>query len=280
MIIVITIALVGIIGWGIPALLNPKAVGDAIAPDPASYKDAVVQVYAADVWGFRGRFAVHTWIATKAPHANSYTIYHVLGWRKLRGQSVVSIDEGVPNQEWFGSEPTLLLEQRGEKARELVGQIDVAAKQYPFPNEYTMWPGPNSNSFIEWIALNVPGLNLSLPAKALGKNWMKKTIRVSQTAGGIMIVVSVEVILEDGQLDVDGVRDAFQKMDEETRKEDGCMRYVSSVDVNDNSIVRIEEVWESMESLVPHFKNTTHCGISGRSICTKDKVHGSQGVRG
>jgi hypothetical protein len=38
-----------------------------------------------------------------------------------------------------------------------------------------MWPGPNSNSFIEWIVLEVPGLGFNLPAKAIGKNWMQET---------------------------------------------------------------------------------------------------------
>ena len=36
-----------------------------IAPDPAVTSEAVVQVYAARAWGWRGWFAVHTWIATK-----------------------------------------------------------------------------------------------------------------------------------------------------------------------------------------------------------------------
>lgn len=177
---VIVLALVGGIGWGIPHLLKPTSVGDAVAPDPGEFTDAVVQVYGADVWGARGKFAIHTWIATKAPNASSYTIYHVLGWRRRHGRSVVSIDEGVPDQKWFGSEPTLLLDRRGEDARELIDSIDQAARQYPYANTYTMWPGPNSNSFIEWIGLSVPELGLELPAKALGKNWMTSKFRRAQ----------------------------------------------------------------------------------------------------
>jgi hypothetical protein len=177
MMILTVLVLLGVTGWGISYWLKPVSAGEAIAPNPADFPDAVVQVYGADVWGVRGRFAIHTWIATKAPGAESYTIYHVLGWRKLRGMPVVSIDEGVPNQKWFGSDPTLLLDKRGEDAQELIGKIDQAARQYPYPNTYTMWPGPNSNSFTAWIGLNVPELNLALPAKALGKNWMESTIR-------------------------------------------------------------------------------------------------------
>jgi hypothetical protein len=177
MMILIVLALLGAIGWGIPYLLKPASAGEAVAPNPADFPDAVVQVYGADVWGVRGRFAIHTWIATKAQNAETYTIYHVLGWRKLRGMSVVSIEEGVPNQKWFGSDPTLLLDKRGHDARELIGKIDQAARQYPYPDSYTMWPGPNSNSFTAWIGLNVPELNMALPAKALGKNWMASTLR-------------------------------------------------------------------------------------------------------
>ena len=115
MMIWISLTLVGFVGWVLPILLKPASAGLAVAPDPVDYRDAVVQVYGADVWGIRGRFAIHTWIATKAPHANAYTLYHVLGWKKLQGKDVVSIGEGVPNQKWFGSEPTLLQEHRGER---------------------------------------------------------------------------------------------------------------------------------------------------------------------
>jgi len=185
MMIWFALASAGFIGWGLPILLKPVPAGAAVAPNPAEYKDAVVQVYGADVWGMRGRFAIHTWIATKAPHAETYTIYHVLGWRLRRGLSVVSIEEGVPNRKWFGSEPTLLLEQRGEEARKLVGKIDKAARLYPYPDTYTMWPGPNSNSFTAWIALMVPELKLALPAKALGKNWMESNFREMPNAANI-----------------------------------------------------------------------------------------------
>lgn len=34
-----------------------------IAPQPTELRDAIIQVYAADAWGWRGVFAVHTWIA-------------------------------------------------------------------------------------------------------------------------------------------------------------------------------------------------------------------------
>jgi len=159
--------------WATSMALEPEPFGVAGAPDPSQHADAIVQVYGADVWGFRGKFAIHTWIATKAKDASNYQIYQVIGWRQRRGRPVLSISEGKPDKPWYGSPAILLHEKLGNDAESLIGRIRTAADSYPFPNEYKMWPGPNSNSFIAWIALEVPELGLDLPAKAIGQSWMK-----------------------------------------------------------------------------------------------------------
>lgn len=69
-----------------------------------------------------------------------------------------------------------------------------------------------------------------------------------------MIIVAVEVIFEEGVLEVEGIREAFRIMDEASQKEPGCLKYTSSVDINDSTIVRIDEMWESMDALKAHFK--------------------------
>jgi len=152
--------------------LKPKGVGPAAAPDPDNHPEAVLQVYGADVWGMRGRFAIHTWIAVKPENANHYTKYQVIGWRQRRGMSVVSISNDRPDGDWFGAEPVLLLDHRGAAAQALIEAVHAAALNYPFADEYVMWPGPNSNSFTAWIGLEVPELGLDLPAKAIGQSWM------------------------------------------------------------------------------------------------------------
>jgi len=165
-------ALTGASLWATSLALEPTPFGTARAPDPASHSDAVVQVYGADVWGFRGHFAIHTWVATKARDADTYQIYQVIGWRQRRGRPVLSISEGQPDKPWFGSPAILLHEKRGVEAEALVEQVETAVSEYPYPNEYKMWPGPNSNSFVAWIALEVPELELELPMKAIGQSWM------------------------------------------------------------------------------------------------------------
>lgn len=68
-----------------------------------------------------------------------------------------------------------------------------------------------------------------------------------------MIVISYEIFLAEGET-IDRFSEAFRVMDEETRKEEGCLMYVSTVDVNDPTVIRIFEVWESRELLKPHFQ--------------------------
>ena len=152
--------------------LEPTAIGPSAAPDPATHPDALVRVYAANVWGIRGRFAVHSWIATKALGAQHYNIYQVIGWQLRRTGSARSITQGRPDRPWFGSPPILLHEVVGKAAEPLIGDIQSAAQSYPYPAEYKMLPGPNSNSFIQWILLEVPQIGFSLPTKAIGKGWM------------------------------------------------------------------------------------------------------------
>jgi hypothetical protein len=169
MFIVISIASLWVTSWA----LEPEPVGKAMAPDPQQHEEAIIQVYGADVWGFRGNFAIHTWIATKSLGAADYRIYQVIGWRLRRGRSVLSITEGNPARPWYGSPAILLHEIRGAEAEALTDRVHDAALNYPFEMEYKMWPGPNSNSFTAWIGLEVPELNLDLPFKAIGQSWMQ-----------------------------------------------------------------------------------------------------------
>jgi hypothetical protein len=73
---------------------------------------------------------------------------------------------------WYGSPAVLLHDVRGPRAEALVERVRQAVRNYPYPREYKMWPGPNSNSFVAWIGLEVPELELALPAKAIGQSWM------------------------------------------------------------------------------------------------------------
>ncbi|KZZ58259.1 hypothetical protein A3760_29170, partial [Oleiphilus sp. HI0122] len=116
-----------------------------IAPLPSEYSDAIVQVYAADTWGWRGIFAVHTWISVKPSNADTYTVLEVVGWRAKWGVPVLRVESDLPDRHWYGAEPELVYEKRGEGVDEIISQILEASLDYPWANEYVVFPGPNSN---------------------------------------------------------------------------------------------------------------------------------------
>jgi hypothetical protein len=143
-----------------------------IAPDPATTREAVVQVYAARAFSWRGAFGVHTWISVKPTGAPSYTIYQVIGWRLHWDTSVLAIHNGIPDRYWYGKRPELLFELRGDGVDDVIARIDAAAWAYPYKGEYVISPGPNSNTFTAWVARQVPELKLDLPPTAIGKDYL------------------------------------------------------------------------------------------------------------
>lgn len=154
-----------------------------IAPDPAAFKGAIVQVYGARAFSWRGAFGVHTWIATKHSNANHYRIYQVIGWRARYGGNAVAIQYDTPDRHWFGSPPELLSDLRGEGVDDIIRRIDKAARNYPYQNTYTLWPGPNSNTFTAWVAREVPELKLDLPPTAIGKDYLGDSIVAGAPSG-------------------------------------------------------------------------------------------------
>jgi len=142
-----------------------------IAPDPLTTKEAVLDVYAASAWGWRGWFAVHTWIAAKKTGEPEYTVYELIGWRQSRGLPLARIEKDAPDRRWFGEMPRLLTEYRGQGVDAMIEAVDAAARSYPWPETYRAFPGPNSNTFTSWIIKNVPGLDVRLPFSAIGSGY-------------------------------------------------------------------------------------------------------------
>ena len=143
-----------------------------IAPDPATTREAVVQVYVARAWSWRGAFGVHSWIAVKPTGAPAFTVYEVIGWRAYHGMSVLSISGRPPDGRWFGAEPEIIADLRGEGIDQVIKDIDAAARDYPHADQYRVWPGPNSNTFTAFVARRVPELKLDMPPTAIGKDYL------------------------------------------------------------------------------------------------------------
>ena len=174
------------------------------APHPSDHEDAIIQVYAARTWGGKKAFAVHTWIATKRKGANQYVISEIFAWRLSRRGTALHQRPGVPDRSWARNAPTLLLDVRGKEAEALMDKVDSAITSYPWKSEYTAWPGPNSNTFMAWIGLQVPEMKLDLPSTAIGKDWrpILDTFGTSTSGTGVQAslygLLGVTVGLEEG----------------------------------------------------------------------------------
>ena len=173
-----------------------------IAPDPAQQANiAIVQVYAASTYGWRGLFAVHPWIIYKRSGETVFTRYDVVGWRD---NDVVQRNYALPDGLWYGAQPKILVDHRGDGVDAMIDQIETAIKSYPFADSYRSYPGPNSNTFLAHIGREVPALKLDLPANAIGKDYrpISRPVGMSPSGSGWQVsllgLLGLSVGLEEG----------------------------------------------------------------------------------
>ncbi|MBO9426223.1 DUF3750 domain-containing protein [Labrenzia sp. R4_1] len=180
---------------------NREPIG--IAPDPRTEQQAIVQVYAARAFSWRGYFGVHSWISVKPANADHFTTYEVTGWRVRYGGNAVRASRRAPDSRWFGSEPELLAELRGEPANEAIVRLQTAIDAYEFNSIYTVWPGPNSNTFVAHLGRVLPELRLDLPPTAVGKDYLASGLWAKAPSGtgyqlSLMGLFGILVAWEEG----------------------------------------------------------------------------------
>lgn len=78
----------------------------------------------------------------------------------------------------------ILAEHRGPGVEAMIDRIEAAVASYPYGDRYRAWPGPNSNTFVAWVARQVPELRLDLPPTAIGKDWLPAGNYIAPTPSG------------------------------------------------------------------------------------------------
>ena len=68
----------------------------------------------------------------------------------------------------------LISKIEGEFTRKLILFIKTSPNNYTFKNNYFLWPGPNSNTYTQWIINNNPECGFRLPWNAFGKKYANK----------------------------------------------------------------------------------------------------------
>ncbi len=171
-----------------------------VLPSAKATPQATVMILAARTGRWKGIFAEHMSIVLKEEGAAEWSRYDVVGWG-----DPVRKNNYPADALWYGNRPRVIYKVEGEKAATLIPEIERAISSYPFSRrgDYTVWPGPNSNSFVSTIVREVPGFDTELPATAIGKDWLgwagvaqapSKTGWTASLAG----VLGVTVAMEEG----------------------------------------------------------------------------------
>jgi Protein of unknown function (DUF3750) len=154
----------------------------------ASNPNALIRVFAARTVRWRSIFAVHTWIVVKEKDAATYSRYDYTAW----GEPIR--DNGfAPDGRWFGAMPEVVVAVDGAQAEALIPKIRHVIETYRFRayGDYSAWPGPNSNTFVQAALDAVPELRAVLPPTAIGKDFPYTGKLAGLTASGSGVYASL-----------------------------------------------------------------------------------------
>jgi len=139
-----------------------------LLPEPSRHPEAVIRIYGARTIRWKAIFAIHTWIVVKEQGASSYTRYDYTAWGEP-----IRTNGFAADARWFGASPETIVAVDGDKASRLIPKIRNVVENYRFRTygDYSPWPGPNSNTFVQAVLDAVPELRAVLPPTAVGKDY-------------------------------------------------------------------------------------------------------------
>jgi hypothetical protein len=159
-----------------------------LLPLATAHPDALIRVFAARTVRWRSIFAVHTWIVVKEKGATGYSRYDYTAWGEP-----LRINGFAADGRWFGAMPEAVVAVDGDRAEALIPKIRYVIENYKFRSygDYSAWPGPNSNTFVQAALDAVPELRAVLPPTAIGKDFPYTGRWAGPTSSGTGVYVSL-----------------------------------------------------------------------------------------
>jgi len=74
-------------------------------------------------------------------------------------------------KKWKGTLIGSITGDENSLAREMHDFINTESLNYRYKNIYKVYPGPNSNTYIQWILNKFPESKITLPWNCFGKNY-------------------------------------------------------------------------------------------------------------
>lgn len=112
-----------------------------------------VELWAASIPRL-GPFADHHWFVVSTPWAiDRWEVWQTAG---AGGESWGHLHRNLlPPAAGVGNGPGRMLTRwHGDEAGALAERIETAPRDYPWCSRYRAWPGPNSNTFVQWVLQN------------------------------------------------------------------------------------------------------------------------------
>lgn len=159
-----------------------------LLPEAGSVPEARVMIIAARTGRWKSIFAEHMALVLKPAGAGHWTRYDVVGWGNPVRRNAYAADAL-----WYGNRPYIVHSVSGPEAENLIPRIVRSIARYPYAarGSYTVWPGPNSNSFVAWVVRNTEGFAPELPPVAIGKDYLGPGLSFARAASGTGYAVSL-----------------------------------------------------------------------------------------
>jgi hypothetical protein len=145
----------------------------------------------------------HPWVAMRARGESSWQRWEVMCCPDSSRYSTVKSSSRLPDDDYGagGGDVRYHAVIGGKQAEDIIECVNREAPNYPHRDRYQVVPGPNSNTFVDWIVRECD-IGADLPATSVGKDY-RGVIGVSGTAGGTGVqletyVAGIKLGLKEG----------------------------------------------------------------------------------
>ena len=164
--------------WAL-VVFSLSAVGCVSVPDQKGFTavrhgsggdEPIVQLRFAKIPGLE-TIAIHGWYIVYDPTTKAWQRWEVWQDPNASREAWGHVHRGLnPPTAGVGSGPSwVFAEWKGPQARKLTA-ILRDPDRYPWKEQYAYVPGPNSNTYVQWV-LDRAGIDLKLPDAAIGKDY-------------------------------------------------------------------------------------------------------------
>ena len=128
--------------------------------------EAVARLYGTPILNIE-RLAIHAWFVVKSAEEVSFDRWEV--WATADGPyGYVRLNLRSPTSAPLAGRVFVIAELIGPEAEPVVEFIETQSPNYPCCDYYLFYPGPNSNTYAQWVLDNA-GWAVTLPPTAIGK---------------------------------------------------------------------------------------------------------------